>query len=193
MDVRTQTTPARRPGPAVTRNLPLAFALVVLGCCAVAAAIVASGIVSETGIAAPNSVVPVSGTPGVAFTKLVPLDSESVMGLTVRTTGAPSPLTGIYAQSPSGGLLPALSLAIFDTTTGLTVYSGPLKGLPTSPETPRRICAIGSTDTGAGCVQEWPADELHRFTVTVSFPTRGRADNAYQGTGGSLAFIWGGV
>ena len=186
-----QPAPVRSSDGFVARHLSLAFFLLVLGCCAVAAAIVASGVASGGGAAAAGGLEAATGTPGVAFTKLVPLDSESVTGLTVQTAGAPSPLTGVYAESPSGRLLPALDLTILDTTTGLTVYSGPLSGLSTSPETPQRICAIGSTDTGTGCIQAWRADELHRFTVTVSFPSHGSADNSYQGTDGSLTFVWG--
>jgi hypothetical protein len=191
VDVRTQQLPARRPRVFVARNLSLAFVLLVLGCCAVAAAIAASGVISADGIADASEIPTSTGTPGVAFTKLVPLDTESVIGVTVQAAGAPSARTGVYAQNPSGRLLPALNLTILDTTTGLTVYTGPLSGLPSSPDAPQRICAIGSTDTGAGCIQPWPADELHRFTITVSFPSRGSADNAYRSTGGSLSFVWG--
>ena len=177
--------PARRPKAFVARNLSLSFVLLVLGCCAVAAAIATSGIVTKDGIDVSTD------TPGFAFTKLVPLDTESVTAVTVEVSGAASPLTGIYAQNLSGALLPALNLTILDRTTGLTVYTGPLTGLSSSPDAPQRICAIGSTDTGAGCIQTWPADELHRFTITASFPSHGSADNAYQGTGGSLNFVWG--
>lgn len=143
------------------------------------------------GCVTPGLIVSPGGAPGFTVTRLVPRDVASLHGITVQVTGSQSAVTGLYTRDRAGSLLPALNLAILDTTTGLTVYSGPLNGLSSSPSSPQRICAVGSTDTGPGCIAAWRAGELHTFTFTVSFPSRGSADNAFQGTGGSLTFVWG--
>ena len=148
-----------------------------------------------------------TGAPAFTVTNMVPGDVRQISGITVQVTGTASSLTGIFESVPVNKTCaqdslgcPAgvgiatdfaheLQLTILDNTTGLTVYSGTLDGLSLSAASPQRICAIGSTNTGAGCVQTWAAGELHSFTFTVSFPLGG--GNTYQGTGTSLTFTWG--
>jgi hypothetical protein len=95
------------------------------------------------------------------------------------------------AGTGTGALANKLNLTIFDTTTGLTLYSGLLSSLPMLPAS-LTICAEGSTSaTGSGCKLRWNVNERHTLTFTVAFPPSGGTDNAFQGTGTSVQLVWG--
>ena len=140
-----------------------------------------------------------SGAPAFTVTNMVPGDTQTISGIVVQVTGTGGQV-GIYESVPvnktcaQNGLgctgsdgtatdfAHELQLTITDNTTGLTVYSGALDGLPQS-DPGQSICA------SAGCPNPWVAAEMHSFTFTVHFPIAG--GNAYQGTGTSLTFTWG--
>jgi hypothetical protein len=140
------------------------------------------------------------------LTKMVRGDKTSTP-VTVKVTGTAANQVVFYARNlvtttcaqnhlhcpagvGKGSLARELKLNVFDTTTGLNVYSGKLKSLPYQPSF-RIICGAGSTSpAGPNCHQPWAVAETHTFTFTVAFPVLGSGENAYQGTGVAVQLLW---
>ena len=85
-----------------------------------------------------------------------------------------------------------------DTTTGRPVFAGLFNGsggaAPGYPSlsTAVRVCGIGATAKNP--CPTWNHNESHNFTFQLTFPNTAKpagADNPYQGTRASAAFLWG--
>ena len=115
----------------------------------------------------------------------------------------PSPASGTGCASTKpgygqGNLSSELRLTVTDTTTGQLVFNGLFDATGgTAPgyaslATAVRIC--GTKVKAKDTCPPWEHGEQHTFTFQLTFPhTVGRAgaDNPYQGTRASAAFLWG--
>jgi hypothetical protein len=123
----------------------------------------------------PGITVDPTGEPIFTVADMVPLDTVTSPPVTVTTTGTAASQVALYEINVTGQLLPALNLQIVEDGT-TTIYNGPLNSGWT---------AASPLNLGA-----WAAGEFHSFVFTVTFPSHGAADNAYQGKSASLNFVW---
>jgi hypothetical protein len=163
--------------------------------------------VKAHGTTCPPGTISVTPLPDLfSLAKMEP-GAHSSLPVTVTISGSPANRVSFRAQhlvsttcGENGGHCPSgvgngalaneLKLTIRDTTTGLTLYAGKLSALPFFPSS-LTLCAEGSTArTRSGSKVPWAAMESHTLTFTIAFPITGPKDNAFQGTGTSIQFVY---
>jgi hypothetical protein len=128
------------------------------------------------------------GRPIVTNTNLRP--GAAVSG-SVSISAGPSPAAVTLSQSnvahggPSGSsdLSRQLQLTIVDNKMGITVYSGPFSGVPSTV-----LCGNAPGKKKPTDCMRWDGRETHVLTFSVVFPHS--SGNTYQGTSASAQFDW---